>query len=182
MLNTLYGWYLKEELSCVFDTLTFTEEIKANTAQKFDIYNARDGETKKLKLGTFNFIITRVFSASTGGIPIEVEVLPDGDLLNGFVSIVLAQREIEPTAPVVLTMDLQLDVTNNTGVDTDLFMVFEGFWIPRSLMPRFNELVDMVVTSRAGMVTPAGGGAPVYTDGGPIGDSTPVPYCEPRRF
>jgi len=182
MLNTLYGWYIKEELSCVFDTLTFTEDIKANTNQTFDITAARDGDIKKLKLGTFNFIITRVFSASTGGIPIEVGVQPDGDLLNGFISIVLVPREVEPTAPIVITMDLQLDVTNATGTDSDMFMVFEGFWIPRSLMPRLSELVDMVVTSGSRMVTPAEGGAPAYTGGVPTMESTHAPYCERRRF
>ena len=176
-LNTLYGWYIKEELGCVFDTLTFTEAIEAYTTQKFDITNARDGDVKKLKLGTFNFIITRIFSASNGGIPLEVRVQPDGDLLNGFVSIVLVPREVEPTAPIVITMDLKLDVINAAGAASDMFVVFEGFWIPRSLMKRLSALVDMVVTSGSGMVTPAGGGAPVYQpDGGP------VPYCERRRF
>jgi hypothetical protein len=96
MLNTLYGWYLKNKLSCVFDTLTFTEAMAANTTAEFNIANARYGDLKKLKLGTFNFIITRIFTASTGGIPLEVEVMPDGDLLDGFVSIVWTPREVEP--------------------------------------------------------------------------------------
>jgi len=183
MLNKLYGWYLKEELSCIFDTLTFAEGIAANTNTNFDILNARNGDLKKLKLGTFNFIITRISSASTGGIPLDVEVMPDGDILTGFISIVWMHREVEPTAPLVLTMDLKLDVTNNTGSDSEMFMVFEGFWIPRALMPRLNELAYMTVTSSArAPVDEMDAGAPAYPSGVERRVSDPVPYCEPRRF
>lgn len=184
MLNTLYGWYLKNKLSCVFDTLTFTEAMAANTTAEFNIANARYGDLKKLKLGTFNFIITRIFTASTGGIPLEVEVMPDGDLLDGFVSIVWTPREVEPTAPIVITMELKLDVVNAAGADSDLFMVFEGFWIPRSLMPRFDELADMVVTSWGR--TDSDGidrtREVAYPTAGPTAVSQAVPHCERRRF
>ena len=203
MLNILYGWYLKNELSCVFDTMTFTENIAANTIKEFDISNAIYGDNKKIKLGTFNYIITRLFTASTGGIPLEVTVMPDGDVLDGFVSIVLTQREVEPPVPVVLTMDLKLNVINNTGAATDMFMVFEGFWIPRSLMPRFEELVDMVVTSPAKIdnqtlataeamekqyesirkrAAAEGVSMPPYHSRITRRREVRVPYCEPRRF
>jgi len=149
MLNMLYGQYLKEELSCVFDTLTFPKKVPAHTIKKFEITDAVYGDIKKNKLGTFNFIITRIFTASTGGIPLEVEVQPDGDIINGFISIVWTPRDVNPPVPLMLTMDLKLNVINDTGSDSDMFMVFEGFWVPREAMSNFDKFVDMVVTSVA---------------------------------
>lgn len=197
MLNTMYGWYLKQELGCVFDTLTFTKTIHPNTTEELILTDAVEGELKKLKLGTFNFIITRIYSATRPEEALTVEILPDADLLQGFASVVYTSREVEPTAPIIITMDLHLNVTHGAGAITRMFIVFEGMWIPKSQMDKFADLCydigqgtgaaidELISTVRAGGV--GGAGARTFTAGrsfarGPRGEEKHVPYCKPRRY
>ena len=84
----------------------------------------------------------------------------------------------------MLTMDLKLQVDADT-VDTNIFIVFEGFWIPKSLMLQFNDLVDAVVMSpakAAGVSMPAYSSRIMTEGGGNMGRGEKVPYCKPRRF
>jgi hypothetical protein len=205
MLNTMYGWYLKEEVSCVFDTITITKTIHPNTTEELTLTSGTpagvpdvvEGELKKLKLSTFNFIITRIFSTSIPPEPLMVEIMPDGDLLQGFTSVVYAPRVIEPATPILLTMDLHATVTHGPGNITNMFMVFEGIWIPKSQMDKFSDICfdigqglgaaidELISTVKAGGV--GGAGTPSFSSRrssgrGPIGDGERAPYCKPRRF
>jgi len=214
MFNTLYGWYLKEELSCVFDTLTFTDTLAPHQTKTYILNGdgviigaAVYGDLKKSKLGTFNFIITRIFTATHSPSPVQAEIFPDGDLLQGFTSMVYVPRVVEPETPIIITMDLQMTLTEMAGAAGAMtLMVFEGFWIPKTMMDKFVDMVDMVVTSPAKIdagtqgvidgledvyndIRAGGAGEPgvragrmgMPSRGGRTTDER-VPFCKRRRF
>lgn len=147
MMDTLYGWHLKKTMNCQFDTIIFETTIPGSTTTSTGMIDAVDGDTKRTKLASFNFMITRILTRSD--LPVTAKIMPDEDILHGFTSILAEQRVVEPTVPLVLTRELAMELENPEPlVVANTFVVFEGIWIPEDRMDDFEEFCDKIVTGQ----------------------------------
>lgn len=147
MLNTLFGWYARQNLGCRFDNITFTESVAANTTgYTVTITNALDGVAKKNKLTGFNFIITDIYSVCTTGI-VDVKVLPDNDASTKFYLQPYHPLSKKLPIPLLLMADLVVVFDNNEAHVNNVYLDFDGFWITEDRMPDFTLASELIPTS-----------------------------------
>lgn len=144
MLNTLFGWYARQNLSCKFDTIIFTESIAPNTTgYAVTITSAKEGSDKKDKLTGHNFIITDIYSVCTTGI-VDAKVLPDNDASSKFYMQVYQPISRKLQIPLLLMSDIVIEFDNNESHFNNLYLSFGGFWISENRMPDFTMLAELI--------------------------------------
>jgi len=149
MLNTLFGWYCRENLSCKFDTIVFAESVAANTTgYAVTLTNAQDGADKKNKMTGYNFIITSIYSVCVTGV-VNARVLPDNDSENRFYVQLYQPFSRKLPIPLPLTVDLAIVFDNNEAHINNAYLAFDGFWITESNMPKLTMLSELSPTALA---------------------------------
>jgi len=146
MFDTLFGWYAKNSLGCKFDNIVFSESIAANTEETVSLTDAQDGERKKNKLTGSDFIITGIYSVCTTGV-VDVKVLPDNDVDGKFYLQPYQPLSKKLPVPLHLTADLVAVFTNSEARINDVYIAFDGFWIPEGKMPHFTLLSELIPTA-----------------------------------
>lgn len=147
MLNTLFGWYARQNLGCKFDNIIFTETVAASTTgYTVTLTNALDGVEKKNKLTGSNFVITDVYSVCTTGI-VDAKVLPDNDTSAKFYLQPYQPISKKLPIPLLLMADIVVVFDNNELIPNNVYLAFDGFWISESRMPDFTMLSELIPTS-----------------------------------
>jgi len=147
MLNTLFGWYARQDLGCKFDNIIFTESVAASTTgYTVTLTNALDGVAKKGKLTGSNFIITDVYSVCTTGI-VDVKVLPDNDTSAKFYLQPYQPLSKKLPIPLLLMADIVVVFDNNEAHVNNVYLDFDGFWISEDRMPDFTLSSELIPTS-----------------------------------
>lgn len=147
MLNTLFGWYCRQNLGCNYDTITFTESIAASTTgYAVTLTNAQDGAAKKTKLNGYNFIVTDIYSVCTTGL-VDMKVLPDNDTTTKFYIQAYQPLKRKLPVPLLLMSDLVIEFDNNDAHVNNVYTSFDGFWITESRMPTLTLLSEIIPTA-----------------------------------
>lgn len=143
MIDELIGWYCKEALSCRFATIVFKHTISPESTSEVSISDAEDGSLIKDKLNGYNFVITDMYTYCTPGI-VDVKVSPDDDNQKSFTmsSYEPARPRISP--PVTVAVDVKVKYTNIETMSNDVFISFQGFWIPEDKMAEFSLLAEVL--------------------------------------
>jgi len=146
MFDTLFGWYAKTSLGCKFDNIVFSESIAANTEETTSLTDAQDGTYKKDKLTGHDFIVTDVYSVCTTGV-VDAKVLPDNDVEGRLYLQTYQPLSKKLPIPLHLTADLVVTFTNTEARINDVYIAFDGFWIPEGKMPNLTMLSELIPTA-----------------------------------
>lgn len=147
MLNTLFGWYCRQNLGCKFDTIIFAESIAASTTgYTVTMTSAYEGDDKKTKLTGHNFIITSIYGVCTTGI-VDAKVLPDNDTSAKFYLQMYQPLPRQLPVPLLLMSDLVIEFDNNEDHINNIYLAFNGFWIPEAKMPAFTMFAEHIPTA-----------------------------------
>lgn len=146
MIDTLFGWYIQENLKGKFITVTFEESLAASDAGTLSIGDAEDGAALLNNLDSDNFILLDVFSYADPGF-VKVLVLPDNDPLKKF----RCEATKNPTRvpimpPKLVEVDLVIDYTNESQPN-DLYISFTAMRIPEDKMDDFTLLSETIPES-----------------------------------
>ena len=193
MLDVLYGWHLKEALSCTFDVITFMETMGAISSKSVDISDATYGSVKKDKLGSHNFIITKMFSVCHPlGMAVECEILPNGDSVEGVVLDAYYPSENVVENPIMIETGVDINYINVGGA-ANVYIKLSGFWIPKNMVDQLTELSDAntiavaihallldIANKMGAKISPGSYVSPVIYPPKEVGER--VPYCERRRY
>lgn len=180
MLNTLYGWYIRKEMGCTFDAIVFTETISAGVTRKVNISAANEGTNVMEKLGTNDFIINRLYTACFPATnPVVCDIMPDGASVNRIFHVACSPREerIEPAISIETGIDIEY--ANSGPLSANVFIGFDGFWLPINMRNRFDALAIAVVgVEDVDVPMPD-----TMAQDALMGDGAgTVPYCKRRRF
>lgn len=140
MLNEIVGLYLADKYNIMTDRILFTETISANDTSTFSIVDATNGAKLKADLYSLDYFITKYSIWSQNGI-LDVTIKPDDESTNQLKTQAFTQKTDASVLPLKhIRTDLTIEVTNNQGIDDDLFLALEIFKIPQN---KVNELIDI---------------------------------------
>ncbi len=146
MIDTLFGWYIQENLKGKFITITFEESLEANNTATLALSDAIDGAALLNALDTDNFILFDVFSYADPGF-VKVLVLPDNDPLNKFrLEATKNPTRVPIMPPKLAEVDLVIDYTNESQPN-DLYISFTAMRIPEDKMAEFTLLSEVIPES-----------------------------------
>lgn len=146
MIDTLFGWYIGENLKGKFITITFEQSLVASDAASLTLTDAEDGATLKTILETDNFILADVFAYADPGF-VKVNVLPDNDTTKKFrVEATKNPTRVPIMPPKMAEVDLVLDYTNEAQPN-DLYVSFTAMRIPQENLDEFTVLSEVIPTS-----------------------------------
>lgn len=143
MLDVLIGWYMKESLLCRYASIRFEQTIAQSSTSTISIKSAEDGSAVKDKLDGYNFIITDMYVYCTPGTT-KVKISPDADNQKSFSLTAYEPARPAINPPITLTSDISLEYTNTDTMDNDVFISFNGFWIPEDKMPELSVLSQVI--------------------------------------
>lgn len=146
MIDTLFGWYIQENLKGKFITITFEESLEADDAATLSIGDAEDGVTLQNALDTDNFILFDVFSYADPGF-VKALVLPDNDPLKKFrIEATKNPTRVPIMPPKLVEVDLVIDYENESQPN-DLYISFTAMRIPEDKMDDFTLLSEVMPVS-----------------------------------
>lgn len=140
MLNEIVGLYLADKYNIITDRILFTETISANDTSTLSIADATNGAKLKSDLYNLDYFITKYSIWSQNGI-LDVTIKPDNEATNQLKTQALTLKTEASVLPLKhIRTDLTIEITNNQGIDDDLFLALEIFKIPQN---KVNELLDI---------------------------------------
>lgn len=146
MIDTLFGWYISEQLKGKFITVTYEESIVADDSATLSVADAVDGESLSKYLETDNFILFDVLAYADPGF-VKVNAIPDNDTLKQFrLEATKNPVRVPIMPPKMVEVDLILDYTNESQPN-DLYISFAAMRIPEDKMDDFTMLSELIPTS-----------------------------------
>lgn len=143
MIDTLFGWYIQQQLKGKFITITFEESLVADDTDTLSLGDAVDGTSLQQILETDNFILFDVFAYADPGF-VKVNVLPDNDTTLKFrVEATKNPTRVPIMPPKMAEVDLVLDYTNESQPN-DLYVSFTAMRIPETNLDEFTLLSEVV--------------------------------------
>ena len=144
MIDALFGWYCREALGCRFASVRFEETIPPDTDVKLLIKDAIDGEKQSEKLHGYNFIVLDMYSYTTPGI-VKCRISPDDNQQKSFYIDAYEPARTQFYPPKLVSVDMAVDYFNSESQSNNVYMSFQGFWIPEDNMADFS-LVSEILT------------------------------------
>lgn len=143
MIDTLFGWYIQQQLKGKFITITFEESLVADDTDTLSLGDAVDGAAMVQMLETDNFILFDVFAYADPGF-VKVNVLPDNDTSLKFrVEATKNPTRVPIMPPKMAEVDLVLDYTNESQAN-DLYVSFTAMRIPETNLDEFTLLSEVI--------------------------------------
>lgn len=141
MIDAIFGWYCREALGCRFASVRFEETILPNTSVKLVISDALDGALHGDKLNGYNFIMLDMYSYTTPGI-VKCRISPDDDRQKSFFVDAYEPARTQFMPPKVVSVDMAIDYTNGENQSNNVYLSFQGFWIPEDKMADFSMVAE----------------------------------------
>lgn len=143
MIDTLFGWYIQEQLKGKFITITFEESLVADDAATLSLGDAEDGVALQNALDTDNFILFDAFSYADPGF-VKALVLPDNDPIKKFrLEATKNPTRVPIMPPKLVEVDLVIDYTNESQPN-DLYISFTAMRIPEDKMDDLTLLSEVM--------------------------------------
>lgn len=147
MLDTMFGWYLRENLGCEFTSIVFEMSLLEETTKKgVGIINSIDGTKNKEKFTTSSFFITETIVFTFPGY-LKIYCYPDNDTIKKFFLIGYNSTKQTISPPKICRTDLVLDIENPENQVNNLLLVFNGFWILDERLPEFTITCEKILTA-----------------------------------
>ena len=143
MIDTLFGWYIREYLKGKFITINFEQSLAIDATGTFSMTDAVDGAVLKAKLDTDNFILLDVFAYADPGI-VSVNVLPDNDNNKKFrINCHKYSTRTPIMPPKMAEVDLIIDYTNESQPN-NIVISFSAMQIPQDYLDEFTILSEQI--------------------------------------
>ena len=143
MIDALFGWYCRETLGCRFASVRFEETISPNSNVKLLITDALNGDKLLAKLDGYNFIALDMYSYTTPGI-VKCRIAPDNDGQKSFYVDAYEPARTPFIPPKLVSVDLAVDYTNTESQSNNVYLSFQGFWIPEEKMADFSLIAEFM--------------------------------------
>lgn len=143
MIDALFGWYCREALGCRFASVRFEETISPESDLSLLITDALDGTKLLEKLNGYNFIALDMYSYTTPGI-VKCRISPDDDTQKGFYIDAYEPARTSFVPPKLVSVDLAVDYTNSESQSNNVYLSFQGFWIPEEKMADFSLIAEFM--------------------------------------
>ena len=143
MLNTLLGWYCRENLGARTITLVWEETLLPNETGDYTLMDAINGVQHITDLQKNDYILYDVFAYGNPGFT-KVEVYPDN--ASGFKFTLEATPKGTRTPlpiPVLIENDITLTIENG-AVANDLFVSFNGIRFSSQQLAQFTLMSELV--------------------------------------
>jgi len=143
MIDALFGWYCRETLGCRFASVRYEETISPESTVSLLITDALDGEKQLEKLNGYNFIVLDMYSYTTPGI-VKCRIAPDNDGQKSFYVDAYEPARTPFVPPKLVSVDLAVDYTNSESQSNNVYLSFQGFWIPEEKMADFSLIAEFM--------------------------------------
>lgn len=143
MLDAIFGWYCREALGCRFASVRFEETISPDSDLGLLIGDALNGAQQKEKLNGYNFIMLDMYSYTTPGI-VKCRISPDNDTQKSFYIDAYEPARTTFSPPKLVSVDMAIDYTNSETQSNNVYLSFQGFWIPEDHMADFSMVAELL--------------------------------------
>lgn len=147
MFNTLIGVFLTDKFKLISDRIVWTESVGASGTSSVTLVNAIDGAAQNASLVNYDFFLTKYTVWTQNGI-VQVEFKPDDEALNKVKTYAFTQKTEAPFLPTKLVQaGITINLTNQTAIDDDVFIVVDYFKIPQDKTAEFMELANSIMVA-----------------------------------
>jgi len=143
MLDAMIGWYTREALGCRFASVRFEETISPDTDLTLLMSDALDGDMLTEKLNGYNFVMLDMYSYTTPGL-VQCRISPDDDQQKSFYVDAYEPARTSFVPPKLVSVDMAVNFVNTEAQSNNVYLSFQGFWIPEEKMADFSLLSEFM--------------------------------------